>query len=140
MAKVFSTDAERDAFLAEPRQAILITNRAGEAPIGVPVWFEWTGSEVVMFSGRGVPKLERIKKDPNVMMLVTNHIGEAEAWVSFEGPMVICDEEDAWPLVERLAAHYWDVEEKKDVLEQWQAASEMMVVLRMTPTRIRNGQ
>ena len=102
MPKAFETEAERDTFLADPRQAILITNRAGEAPIGVPVWFEWTGTEVVMFSARGVPKLRRIAADPNVMMLVTNHFGEDEAWVSFEGEMRVCEDEDAWPFLTSL--------------------------------------
>lgn len=139
MPQVFTTDEERDAFLAEPRLATLITNREGDAPIGVPVWFEWTGSEILMFSARGVPKLKRLEADPKVMVLVTNQVGESEAWVSFEGEMEICEDEDPWPLVERSAARYWDVEEKKDTLEAWKAGKEMMVMLRMKPQRIRNG-
>ena len=139
MPQVFTNDEERDAFLAEPRLAILMTNRAAQAPIGVPVWFEWTGSEVLMFSSRGVPKLKRIEADPKIMVLVTNHIGEAEAWVSFEGEVEICEDEDAWPLVERMAARYWDVEEKRETLEMWEQGKAMMVVLRLKPTSIKNG-
>ena len=140
MAQAFEDDAQRDAFLAEPRLAILMTNRPDQAPIGVPVWFEWTGSEVLMFSGRGVPKLKRLQDDPRAMVLVTNHVGEDEAWVSFEGEVQICENEDAWPLVARVAPKYWDVEAKKETLDQWQAAKEAFVLLRLTPTRIRSGQ
>ncbi len=139
MPQPFATDAERDAFLREPRLAILMTNRADDAPIGVPVWFEWTGSEVLMFSARGVPKLKRLQADPRIMVLVTNHIGETEAWVSFEGEVEICENEDAWPLVQRLASRYWDVEAMKPTLDTWEAGKDMMVMLRLEPTRVRSG-
>ena len=139
MPQPFATDADRDAFLEEPRLAILMTNRADDAPIGVPVWFEWTGSEVLMFSARGVPKVKRLQADPRVMVLATNHVGEAEAWVSFEGEVEICEDEDPWPLVERLAARYWDVEAMKSTLDTWKAGKDMMVMLRLKPTRIRSG-
>ncbi len=139
MPKAFATDAERDAFLAEPRLAILMTNRAGDAPIGVPVWYEWTGTEVFMFSGRGVPKLKRIEADPRVMVLVTNRVGEGEAWVSFEGEMEILEEEDPWPLIERIAPRYWDVQAMQDTLQTWKENRDQMVVLRMQPQQIRNG-
>lgn len=140
MPAAFSTDVERDAFLAEPRLAILMTNRTGDAPVGVPVWFEWTGSEVLMFSARGVPKLQRIEADPNVSVLVTNRVGEPEAWVRFEGQMEICVDEDPWPLVERMAPRYWDVDAKRDTLDAWRAGRDMMVLLRLQPNRIKSGQ
>jgi nitroimidazol reductase NimA-like FMN-containing flavoprotein (pyridoxamine 5'-phosphate oxidase superfamily) len=140
MPQAFATEAERDAFLTEPRLAILMTNRAGEAPVGVPVWFEWTGSEVLMFSARGVPKLERIEADPKVMVLVTNRVGEPEAWVSFEGEIEICEGEDPWPLVERMAQRYWDVEAMSDTLRMWEAGKSMMVMLRLQPSRTKNGR
>ena len=140
MPKAFSSEEERNAFLAEPRLAILNTNRPGDTPLAVPVWYEWTGSEILMFSGKGVPKLKRIEGDPKVQVLVTNRVGEPEAWVSFEGEMEICPDEDPWPLIERIAPRYWDVEAMRDVLDEWQAGKEHMVVLRMKPTRIRDGR
>ena len=140
MPQVFTTDAERDAFLSEPRLAILMTNRAGDAPLGVPVWFEWTGSDVLMFSARGVPKLKRIEADPKVMVLVTNRVGEPEAWVSFEGEIEIVDSEDPWPLVERMAERYWDVDAMKETLSSWEEGKSMMVMLRLKPSRIKNGR
>ena len=140
MARAFETDAERDAFLKEPRLAILMTNRTNNAPIGVPVWFEWTRSEVLMFSARGTAKLRRLEEDPRAMVLVTNRVGEDEAWVSFEGEVEICEDEDAWSLIERVAPRYWDVEEKKTTLEEWHAARDIFVVLKLVPTQIRNGQ
>ena len=139
MAQAFKDEAERDAFLAEPRLAILISNRDRQAPIGVPVWFEWDGEQVLMFSAKGVAKIRRIEQDPRAMVLVTNHVGEDEAWVSFEGEMEILPEEDAWPLAERLARRYWDVEAKEDTLAAWEAAKDSFVLLRMKPVRIRTG-
>ena len=140
MPQAFESDEQRDAFLAEPRLAILMTNRAERAPMGVPVWFEWTGSEVLMFSGRGTRKLKRLKGDPRAMVLVTNHVGEEEAWVSFEGEVEILEDEDPWPLIERVAPRYWDMAVKQATLDEWRAAKDAFVLLRLKPTDIRGGQ
>jgi len=43
MPAYFQNDDERDAFLAEPRLAMLLTNRASGTPIGVPVWVAFDG-------------------------------------------------------------------------------------------------
>lgn len=140
MAKRFKTDQERDAFLSEPRLAILMTNRTANAPMGVPVWFEWNGSTVEIFAGKGTPKLARIEKDPNISVLVTNHIGEREAWVAFDGPAVVCHD-GVGALVQRLAEHYWDLTQPdlQAVLDQWLAAEDQLVRISLTPSQIRSG-
>ena len=51
MPNPLADEAKREAFLATPRLAILMTNREDPAPIGVPVWFEWNGTTVEMFAG-----------------------------------------------------------------------------------------
>lgn len=140
MPQPFADEAAREAFLAEPRLAILITNREEGPPMGVPVWFEWTGSQVNMFAARGTPKLRRIERDPNVSVLVTNHVGESEAWVAFDGKLEVA-EEDASDLVRRLGERYWDVTtpELRKTLEAWVTAKDAFATLTMTPTRIRSG-
>jgi len=44
------TDQERDRFLAEPRYGIPDTLRSDGSPIAVPVWFDWNGETVRMFT------------------------------------------------------------------------------------------
>ena len=92
MTNPFRDNAQRDEFLTQPRLAILITNDDPGVPIGVPVWFEWTGTKVQMFAGKETPKIDRIKRDPNASVLVTNAVGEREAWVAFDGPVDVGDE------------------------------------------------
>ena len=140
MAQRFKTDDERDAFLSEPRLAILMTNRAEAAPMGIPVWFEWNGATVEIFAGKGTPKLARIEKDPNISVLITNHIGEREAWVAFDGVATVCHD-GVGALISRLAEHYWDLTQPdlKAVLDQWLAAEAQLVRISLAPDRIRSG-
>ena len=86
MSNRFETAEEREAFLAEPRLAMLIYNGARPGPTGVPVWFDWDGEVVHMFADRGTPKMDHLTNDPNVSVLVTNHIGEREGWSRSTAP------------------------------------------------------
>ncbi|MEM1433043.1 MAG: pyridoxamine 5'-phosphate oxidase family protein [Pseudomonadota bacterium] len=140
MPAPFADAQARDAFLREPRLAILMMNRAAAAPIGVPVWFEWTGSEVLMFAAAGSPKVKRISKDPNVSVLVTNHINEAEAWVAFDGQVTV-QEDGVAELIGRLGARYWDLSDpaKQAQLDSWVQAPGATVLLQLSPVRIRSG-
>ena len=140
MPSPFATDAERDAFLAQPRQAILITHRKEKAPMGVPVWFEWTGEKVLMFADKNTAKVRRIQNDPRASVLVTNHLGETEKWVAFDGEITIGDS-GGIELANRLAERYWDLgdPERKAALDLWNQASEMFCALTMEPKQIRSG-
>ena len=110
MPNPFKDDKQRDEFLASPRLAILMTNNQGRSPIGVPVWFEWTGTIVQMFAANTSPKLGRIKRDPNASVLVTNAVGESEAWVAFDGRIEISDHGgEAFSLARRLLDEGWEV-------------------------------
>jgi general stress protein 26 len=140
----FTDNAQRDAFLAKLRLAILMTNRLvaedeASAPIGVPVWFDWNGSTVEMFADVSSPKVKRIEHDPNVSVLVTNEVGEPEAWVAFDGTIEI--KTGGIELATRLAERYWDlsIPNYRAMLETWQSAPEAFCQLSLTPTRIRSG-
>ena len=137
----FPDDAARDAFLAAPRLAILITERREGPPIGVPVWFEWTGAAVQMFAAADSVKLRRIERQPEASVLVTNNVGEPEAWVAFDGTIEI-EREDVTERVGRLGERYWDMNdaERRATLDAWVSAPEAFVGLRLVPDRIRTGQ
>lgn len=139
MAGSLADEAKRDAFLATPRLAILMTNRKEPAPIGVPVWFEWNGSTVEMFAEASSPKVPRLGRDPNASVLVTNAVGEAEAWVAFDGTIEV--NPGGIELATRLAERYWDlsIPAYRAVLEAWQQVPEALCQLSLTPSRIRSG-
>ena len=143
MAKKFNNQSEIDAFLEEPRLAILMYQGSGPAPTGVPVWFDWDGQTLRLFAGRTSPKVKRMKADPNISVLVTNKVGEPEAWVAFDGMAKIADfDPDDWSaLLDRTAPRYWDLTDADyaKVIEDWRAAPEAFVSIELQPDKIRSG-
>jgi len=141
MGNPFRNEAHRDEFLAKRRLAILITNDAPGAPIGVPVWFEWTGTKVQMFAGKETPKIDRIKRDARASVLVTNAVGEPEAWVAFDG-LIDLNDDGGIELATRLADQYWNMDDERlrSVLTSWQQAPDEFCLLTLRPEKIRTGQ
>jgi PPOX class probable F420-dependent enzyme len=131
------TDAARDAFLAEPRYAILTTLRRDGSPISVPVWFDWDGRVVRMFTHEVTPKMRRLRSNPYASVLVTNHVNEKEKWVAFDGEIEVHDK-GGLALAERLAERYWDdTPEHAASLESWRQMEDGWRVLELTPKSIR---
>ena len=141
MGNPFRYEAHRDEFLAKRRLAILLTNDAPGAPIGVPVWFEWTGTKVQMFAGKETPKIDRIKRDARASVLVTNAVGEPEAWVAFDG-LIDLNDDGGIELATRLADQYWNMDDERlrSVLTSWQQAPDEFCLLTLRPEKIRTGQ
>ena len=132
------TDEERDRFLAKPRYGILNFLRADGSPIAVPVWIDWTGEAVRIFSSVISPKLKRLQADPRASLLVVNEISEHEAWVAFDGVVSIHDDGGS-ELAVRLASRYWDLSDpdRQRTLEFFRKAAAAFCVLELRPTRIR---
>ena len=108
--------------------------------MAVPVWFEWDGSAVRMFAANTSPKVRRLRNDPRASVLVTNRLDEGECWVAFDGEVSISDT-GGIDLAERLAPRYWDLEdpERRNMLELWRKAQDVLCLLTLEPTRIRTG-
>ncbi|MEM7321759.1 MAG: pyridoxamine 5'-phosphate oxidase family protein [Actinomycetota bacterium] len=134
------SDNEMQAFLAKTRQAILLRTNADGTATGAPVWFDWDGEVVQIFSAATAPKVERIRADPRISVLVTNDIDEAPAWIRFDGTAELDWETDARPLaVDVLAPRYWDVNDPDIAayLDQWRSAPpEAFVIIKLRPDRI----
>ena len=143
MSKRFPTAQDRDEFLQTPRLAMLMYHGARPSPTGVPVWFDWDGTRVRMFAGRTSAKVANLKANPNISVLVTNHVGEPEGWVAFDGQVQIADFalEDWQTLIDRVAPRYWDLSDPgyRSEIDGWRAAPEMFVSLELIPARIRSG-
>ena len=132
-------DEERERFLAEPRYGILNTIRSDGWPIGIPIWFDWNGETVRMFTSVVSPKMKRLQADPRASLLVVNHLDEKEAWVSFDGPVSI-HEKGGLELAEELASRYWDLSDpgRQETLALWRQAGAAMRLLELRPERIRS--
>jgi PPOX class probable F420-dependent enzyme len=111
---------DRDEFLNQPRYAVITTLTRDGRPVSVPVWYEWNGSEMLMFSTSGTGKIKRLRKNPFATILVVNDLSEQENWVSMDGTVVISDE-GGDELAQRLTTVYWDLSdpERKAEAEAW---------------------
>ncbi len=136
MAKM--TEAERDKFLAEIRFGYLTTLTGDGAPRTVPVWYDWDGHIVKIFTNIGSPKVKRIQRDPRVTLLVANDRSEYEAWVSFDGTAEI-RMEGSVELIEKLAKRYWDLSDpnRQAMLNGMKSASALWCIIEWVPTQIR---
>jgi PPOX class probable F420-dependent enzyme len=114
------SNAQRDEFLAGKRYAILTTLRADGSPVAVPVWYGWDGRSLKMFTHVSTQKMKRIRRDPRATVLVANTFGELEAWVAFDGAIVI-HEDGGLELALNLADKYWEVDnpERAATLDEW---------------------
>ena len=143
MSKRFNSQHKIDTFLKEPRLAMLIYPGSRPAPTGVPVWFDWDGKMVRMFTGRTSPKVRQLTNNPNVSVLVTNRVGEPEGWVAFDGKVAIKDFSAAdWSIfLNRVAPRYWDLTDPAFAkeIEGWRAVPEAFVMLELEPEVVRSG-
>ena len=143
MAKRFETQQEIDSFLKEPRLAILIYQGKRPSPTGIPVWFDWDGQALRMFAEPDSAKIKHLRENPNGSVLVTNHVGEPEGWVAFDGTIEISDfgAEDWQQLIDRVAPRYWDLNREPygEEIKNWRASPQMFSSLTMIPDRIRSG-
>ena len=137
------TDEQISGFLAPTRQAILMRTNADGSAAGAPVWFDWDGETVRIFSSADAPKVRAIERDPRISVLVVNNVDEPPMWVRFDGSAEIDREADAKHLAtEVLAPRYWDlaVPDYADVVGVWRdAPAEAFVVIALTPTSIRSS-
>ncbi len=143
MAKRFKSQQEIDAFLQQPRLAILMYNGMQNAPTGVPVWFDWNGQTLRLFSAANSPKVQRLREDPNISVLITNAIGEAEGWVAFDGKVeVSAFSQQSWSdLLNKVAPQYWALSnpDYAKEIKAWHKMPEAFVMLSMQPEKIRSG-
>ncbi|HUF54716.1 MAG TPA: pyridoxamine 5'-phosphate oxidase family protein [Dehalococcoidia bacterium] len=131
------SDAERDAFLSETRYAILTTLRRDGSPVSVPVWFDWDGEAVRMFTHEVTPKIRRVRNDAHASVLVANRIDEKEKWVAFDGDISVHDK-GGMALAEKLAARYWeDTPDHAAALDSWRQMESGWRLLELRPAAIR---
>jgi PPOX class probable F420-dependent enzyme len=133
------SEADREAFLAVNRYGILTTLRSDGSPIAIPVWFDWDGSSVRMFTNVGSSKLRRLANDARASVLVVNHVDEKEKWVAFDGSVAVSDE-GGFELAEKLASRYWDLSDpaRASTLEIWRSMKSGWRLLEMVPDKVRS--
>lgn len=62
------------AFLAQPHDGIVSTNRAGKGPQLTPVWFVWNGEFFLFSTRKASVKYANTLRDPNISMIVNDPV------------------------------------------------------------------
>jgi PPOX class probable F420-dependent enzyme len=129
------SDSERDDFLAAARYAILVHHNEDGHPIAVPVWYEWDGEKVAMFTHVSTPKMKNLERDPRASVLVTNFPNEQETWVRFEGRITFGP--GGLEMAERVLDRYWpEGDPRRPMFEAWKQAPDDWPTMEMVPDRI----
>ena len=130
------TKAQRDTFLRETRIATLVTLNEDGSPNALPLWYEWDGERLRMFSQSETGKLCRLERDPRACVSVADPVGALEAWVTVEGTVEM-KEEGGRELALRLAERYYSLDRAERTIRAW-SKLEGWVLLELTPSRIRS--
>ncbi|MDP6565980.1 MAG: pyridoxamine 5'-phosphate oxidase family protein [Alphaproteobacteria bacterium] len=81
------TKAEREAFLAEPRVAILALSDKGRGPLAVPIWYIYEpGGELWFLTAKASPKGRLLKPEKRISLCVQTETRPYK-YVSVEGPI-----------------------------------------------------
>ncbi len=80
------TDAERDAFLAEPHLGILSIAREDKGPLVAPIWYRYEpGRPVEMCMGSSSAKAHRLRAEGRATLAVVDASGGRYRYVTIEG-------------------------------------------------------
>ena len=132
------TKTELDDFLNTIRIGTLCSLNADGSPNALPLWYDWDGETIRMFTTRDTAKVRRLAEDSRACLSVAETVGVAEAWVTVEGRVAILDE-GGLELACRLATLYYEPEQAERTIAAWTAAGNR-VLLELTPTRIRSSR
>lgn len=127
---------EQDAFLKEILIGFLSTLNGDGSPNTMPLWYDWDGEKIRMFSSRDTGKIRRLTADPRANLSVAQGVGVPESWVTVEGTVELLDE-GGRELACRLAALYYGPEQAQRTIDVWSKKDDW-VLLELTPTRIRS--
>lgn len=121
--------AEDLELLARPLHGFLTVAGATQPPQPRPLWFEATEDGTIQFfTPPGSPKLRRLERDPRASLVVAAPAGDRERWVAVAGRTTV-ETGGERDLVARLAARYWDLEDRADDLAAILDEDQVRVVL-----------
>jgi nitroimidazol reductase NimA-like FMN-containing flavoprotein (pyridoxamine 5'-phosphate oxidase superfamily) len=127
------THAEREAFLAEPRMAVLAVAMVGRAPLAVPVWYSYRpGGLVSIITGDGTRKAGLVRAAGRASLCV--HSDELPyRYVSVEGPVVETEHPAAPDERLSLARRYLGIEGGDAYIAATTATAATMTTFRLAP-------
>ena len=125
-----------DIFLKKIRIASLVTLNTDGSPNAMPLWYEWDGEKLRMFSSRDTGKVRRLNHNNRACVTVHDPVGAPEAWITVEGTVEIKDTGGRELALKLVPFYYADKNKAERTLEVWSKKTDF-VLLELTPTRIR---
>lgn len=122
---------DRDAFLNQPRTAVLATGGRDGRVHAVPVWYDWDGAVFRVLTERGSVKHRNAARAGRATLCVDQREGGLR-YVTAEGSVTV---QDPVTYDERLALHtrYRGPERAKEIVDR--GGHERMVMLILRPER-----
>ena len=94
-----------NAFLAEPRNALICISRgADRPPHATPVWFNYEGGKFEISITRTRAKYGHLQRHPQVTLVIDDPMGFKTVIV--EGPAVVTDDDSLLTLAKKLRAKH----------------------------------
>ena len=132
MTSAASTREQIEAFLAEPRNAMIAAIRRDGRPQMTPNWFLWDGSRFYVSTTKSRQKFKNFRRDPRVQLAVDDPTGFK--CVIIDGTVEIWENHDrGLPFFRRITEkHRGEAPDDQTILER--LAREQRVLLVIPPT------
>ena len=99
------------AFLAQPHDAIISTNRVGKGSQLSPVWFVWDGESFLFGTQKVSVKYANIVRDPNISVIVNDQV--THTYVTAYGRAEIVDLEQYPELDNAIVEKYIPADQRQ---------------------------
>jgi PPOX class probable F420-dependent enzyme len=133
MASFVMTAEEREAFLSGLHVGVLAVERAGRAPLAVPVWYDYSpGGELLFWMERDTVKDRAITAAGRLSLAVQDE-NPPYKYVTVEGPVVANDQPPTREQALRIAGRYWPEAEANAYVDS--ALGERSVLVRVRPEK-----
>jgi PPOX class probable F420-dependent enzyme len=133
MSSFVMTAAEREEFLSGVHVGVLAVERAGRAPLAVPVWYDYSpGGELLIWMERDTVK-DRSIRAAGRLSLVAQDENPPYKYVTVEGPVVANDEPPTREQALRIAQRYWPSDQATAYVDS--ALGERSVLVRVRPEK-----
>ncbi len=127
------TEAERESFLSGVHVGVLAVERAGRAPLAVPVWYDYSpGGELLIWMERDTVKDRAITTAARLSLAVQDE-NPPYKYVTVEGPVVANDEPPTREQALRIAGRYWPTAQATAYVDS--ALGERSVLVRVRPEK-----
>jgi PPOX class probable F420-dependent enzyme len=119
------------AFLAQPHDAIIATNRVGKGSQLSPVWFVWDGESFLFSTQKASVKYANIVRDPTISVMVNDPV--THTYVTAYGRAEIVGLERYPELGNAIVEKYIPVDQRQQfatTMQPIERASRVVIVLK----------